>query len=181
MTFLGRLAGSTFQSWKLNIQQTVDYTYRQLIGVPTLRRSQITPQLFLGGQYSQRGIKILQKRGITGIVSMRTHPKSHLPDLNAPHFLHLPTPDLAAPTLSQLRKGIEFITQEIRNGGKVYVHCHAGVGRGPSMVAAYLMSTGLTLDDAFARIKAVRTFIAPTSVQIARLRQYEAELLTPKS
>jgi len=47
--------------------------------VPTLRRSQITPQLFLGGQYSSRGFNILKKRGITGIVSMRSHARKGLP------------------------------------------------------------------------------------------------------
>lgn len=165
---------STLKSFSLSAQRSFDHTYRHLIGVPTLRFSEISPQLYLGGQYSARGYRILQKRGITAIVSMRMRAHKDLPDLGETQFLHLPTPDLHAPTLNDLHKGAAFIQDEIQNGGKVYVHCHYGEGRGPSMVAAYLMRTGLTLDDSIKQMRSVRSFIGLSKAQVERLKEFEA-------
>ncbi len=173
MKSLSLLLTSALKSLSLSAQRTFDHSYRQIVGVPTLRYSQITPQLYLGGQYSRRGYTILKKRGITGIISMRTSPVRDLPDLGAVRLLHLPTLDLTSPSLSDFQKGIKFIRTELENGGKVYVHCAHGEGRGPSMVAAYLISTGLTLEDALKQIRAVRKFIRLTKIQLNRLAEFE--------
>jgi hypothetical protein len=55
----------------------------------------------------------------------------------------------------------------------VYVHCGSGVGRAPSLAAAYLISEGATLDDAVAKIQKARPFIRILPVQLERLREYE--------
>jgi protein-tyrosine phosphatase len=50
------------------------------------------------------------------------------------------------------------------------------VGRAPTMAAAYLVSTGLPPDEAWARIRAVRPFIRikpEQAAQIARFAQDE--------
>jgi hypothetical protein len=163
---------STVKSIWLTLQRTFDHTYRRIIGVPTLRYSEISPQLYLGGQYSWRGFQILKKRGITAIVSMRSRARADLPDMGPVRFLHLPTPDLSPPSLKDLEKGSRFIDDEIKRGGKVYVHCHYGEGRGPSMIAAYLITTGLTVEAALAQIRAVRGFIGLTPRQVERLDEF---------
>jgi len=163
---------SSFKSLMITGQRVFDHTYRKIIGVPTLRYSEITPQLYLGGQFSKRGYAILKRRGITAIVSMRMRLKQDLPDLGPVAFLNLPTPDLNPPSLDDLKKGSIFIAKEIEKGGKVYVHCHYGEGRGPSMVAAYLITTGLTLEDALNQIRAVRRFINLTVPQLQRLEEF---------
>lgn len=96
-------------------------------------------------------------------------------------ILHLPTPDLTAPRMDDLLKGITFIKNEIDNGGKVYIHCRAGEGRGPTMAIAYLMSTGMLFEDALHSIKKVRTFIRPTLPQIEQLKKLERILHEEKS
>lgn len=163
---------SAIKSAYISVERGFDHTYRRLIGVPTLHNSEITPQLYLGGQYSSRGFNILKKRGVTGIVSLRIRARQGLPDLGEIQFLHLPTVDMTAPSLEHLRKGVEFIDLHLKAGGKVYVHCAAGEGRGPSMVAAYLISTGLTPEDAWKQISNVRHFIRPNAEQKARLDEF---------
>lgn len=163
---------SSIKSLSISAQRSFDHSYRKFIGVPTHRYSEITPQLFLGGQYSRRGFSILKKRGITGIVSMRMKAKKDLPDIGTMHFLHLPTKDWHAPSIKHLKQGSKFIRKELENGGKVYVHCASGEGRGPTMVAAYLISTGLTVDDALKQIAAVRKFIRPNKEQVGRLKEF---------
>jgi hypothetical protein len=138
---------------------------RTITGAPMLRLSQIMPQLHLGGQYHQRGWPQLKKRGITAVVNLRTEFDDNHAGLAPPRYLYLPTVDEEPPTLAQLKEGVAFIATEIGRGGRVYVHCHLGVGRAATMVAAYLVSTGLTPDQAWARIRQVRPFIWPTPPQ----------------
>lgn len=158
---------------KIQTERAFDHAYRKITGLPTMKRSMITPQIFLGGQYSMRGFAKLKQMGVTGIVNMRSHsihPDSKIENFN---YLHLPTPDLNPPTIEDLNRGVEFIQKEIDNKGKVYIHCLYGEGRGPSMLIAYLMSTGMNYDDAHQTIKNVRKFINLTFSQIDRLKEYE--------
>ena len=80
-----------------------------------------------------------------------------------------------APTLEQLRAGAAFMAEEIGRGGGVYVHCGSGIGRAPTMAAAYLVGTGLTPDQAWARIRAVRPFIRPKPAQVAQVERFARE------
>ena len=157
-------------------QKILDQAYSLIKGIPTGRISQITANLFLGGQYDLQGLKKLREMGITGIINMRVH--SIYPDTQYEgfHYLHLPTVDNTAPKLEDLVKGAEFARDEIKNGGKVYIHCRQGLGRGPTMAIAYLMKMGATYEDAFATVKAARSFISPRPVQIQRLKELEVFL-----
>jgi len=49
------------------------------------------------------------------------------------------------------------------------------VGRAPTLAAAYLISTGMTLDEALATIRRTRPFINITPPQMALLVEYEAQ------
>lgn len=129
--------------------------------------------MYLGGQYSPFAVARFRELGITGIVNVRLHTIHNLSETKRFNVLHLPTPDGYAPTQKQLERGVKFIAEEISNGGKVYIHCKYGEGRGPTMALAYLISTGLTLDDAIAFVKKVRTFIKPTKPQLIALKKFE--------
>ncbi len=155
-------------------QKLSDNIYRLFKGIPRLKRSQLTATLFLGSQYSAVGLDKLRALGITAIVNMRMHSVFEDARYQGIKYLHLPIQDNTAPPLEVLQKGIDFIQAEIKNGGKVYIHCRQGLGRGPTMAIAYLISTGLTYEDAFALVKKVRTFINPKPVQVERLKELEA-------
>lgn len=154
-------------------QMQWDSLHRYIYGIPNLKRCQITADLFLGSQYTKAGLKKLKDLGITAIVNMRTHNVYVKARYEGIKYLHLPTVDNTPPPLEDLLKGATFIDNEIKNNGKVYVHCRQGLGRGPTMALAYLIKTGLTFDDAFALIKRVRSFINPRPEQISRLKELE--------
>ncbi len=149
--------------------ETVDQGVRRSTGAPTERFTRITPQLFVGGQYSRKGWAKLARRGITAAVSLRAEYDDRGEGFLPPRYLHLPTVDNHAPTLDQLGQGIHFINDELQRGGQVYIHCWEGVGRGPTMLAAYLVSTGMKPSEAWAKIRAIRPFIRPTVEQIKRI------------
>lgn len=161
----------------IHMQRLKDHTVRTLTGVPRSKRSMILPEVYLGGQYGQQAIKKFKEWGITCVVNMRIH-SIHTDVKSIPlKILHLPTPDYYAPTLKQLERGVQFIKDEVEGGGKVYIHCRQGEGRGPTMAIAYLIATGLTLEHAYQLVKKVRTFINPTHHQLLALKQFEKNIL----
>lgn len=145
---------------------------RKLIDLPIRSQCQVTPQLFVGPQFKQRGWRQLQAWGITGVVNLRREFDDQSLGVQIPHYLHIPITDDDPPTMEDLQQGAAFITDEIGGGGKVYIHCGAGVGRAPTMAAAYLISQGDTPAQAIDRIRAVRSFIRPTRVQREQLQHY---------
>jgi hypothetical protein len=146
---------------------------RLITGLPVVERSRITPNLFVGGQFSKRGFNRLRSWGITGVVSLQERKPEMYMQVEGVEVLHLPTPDKTAPTISDLQEGVKFIKKQIEGGGKVYVHCLWGEGRAPTMAIAYLISTGLTLEDAVSLVKKTRYFIKPTKGQMKVLEDFE--------
>ena len=164
---------STFIGTGLFFDYVYDNIHRVLTGLPRLKRSQITADLFLGSQYNLVGIRKLKALGVTAIVNMRIHSTYSEAQYEGIKYLHLPTVDNTPPPLDVLIKGADFIDAEIKNNGIVYVHCRQGLGRGPTMAMAYLIKTGLTYEDAYAMIRRVRIFINPRPGQIERLKELE--------
>jgi hypothetical protein len=151
-----------------------DHIVRNISGAPIQRLSRITPHLYVGGQHSQRGWPKMQQMGVTALVNMRERQFDDKANGIAPErYLHLPTDDGTPPTFEDLRSGIAFITDEIGQGGVVYIHCASGIGRAPTMAIAYLMATGLSHQEAVAKIKKVRPFIRPRPSQTAQLTLFE--------
>ena len=144
-----------------------------ITGVPLLQFCQVTPHLYVGSQFNGLGKRMLERQGFQGCVNMRIERDDALFGLALSKYLHLPTIDDDAPSTQHLNEGVEFIHQIIQSGGKVYIHCGAGVGRAPTMAAAYLIAQGHTLEEALALIRKVRPFITITAPQMAQLRQFE--------
>ena len=165
---------------KLFIQRQFYQLRRELTGLPEANKTMVTPQLYVGGQYKLRGLKLLREWGITAVVNMRQTSFKQASYADWLDYLHLPTQDLTPPSLEMLDAGVAFIQRHINAGGKVYVHCRWGEGRGPSMAAAYLISTGMTVDQALFLIRSVRNFIRLSDSQKQRLQEYEAKYATLK-
>jgi protein tyrosine phosphatase (PTP) superfamily phosphohydrolase (DUF442 family) len=139
---------------------------RLIRGAPIRSYSQISPHLFIGGQYRKKGWPLLESWGITAVVNLRNTFDDKQAGIAPAHYLHLPTRDGHCPTQAQLRAGVKFIKEEIEQGGAVYIHCEAGVGRSATLMAAYLIDEEkLTSTQAWKKIRSVRPFIRPTSMQ----------------
>jgi protein-tyrosine phosphatase len=144
-----------------------------LTGIPVMKYSRITPELYVGPQILQAGKRRLEALGVTGSINMQDEFDDRAHHLDFKDHCYLPTPNDYAPTLSQLEQGIHFIQQIKDRGGKVYIHCRGGIGRAPTMAAAYLMEQGATLEEAICMIKKSRPFIMIMPLQMQRLREFE--------
>lgn len=142
-------------------------------GVPILRYSKITDQLYIGPQYGKAGKTRLEAEGIHHSVNMRIEYDDAEHGVALDNYCYLPTVDDDAPKPEHLEQGVAFIDNAISNEGKVYIHCAGGIGRAPTIAAAYFIHTGMTLDEALHLIRQTRPFINVMPVQMVALKEYE--------
>jgi len=150
----------------------MEEAYQEMFSYEVSAPSQITPQIFIGPFYSAAGKIRLEELGFTHSVSLQAEFDSVEHGLALAHHCHLPTVDLTPPTIDHLLEGVAFIDQAVKDGGKIYVHCAAGVGRSPTLVAAYFIQRGMAVGEAIDHIKEARS-IRLTSEQVAQLAVFE--------
>lgn len=153
--------------------QIFENVIRKLTGASIIQFSRITPYLFVGGQFRRKGKRSLQKIGVTCSINLRYEFDDNQSGLIFNEHCYLPTLDNESPTMAQLLRGIAFIDQAVMNNKKVYIHCKSGIGRAPTMGAAYFISKGYSLYDAIKKIKSTRPFICLSESQIKGLLNLE--------
>ncbi len=131
--------------------------------------SRIQPLLYVGGQHYRRGLAAMRALGMGAVLNLRVESDDAARGAALEHYLWLKVTDDTAPTPAELTQGAAFIAAQIAAGRGVYVHCASGVGRAPTAAAAYLVTTGLSADAAWATIRRVRPFIRPTPPQVAAI------------
>jgi len=69
------------------------------------------------------------------------------------------------------------IDDAVNNGGKVLVHCQAGVSRSSTIAIAYVMTRlSMRMFDAFRFVKAQRAVVAPNFNFLGQLLELETTL-----
>jgi protein-tyrosine phosphatase len=159
------------------IRQTWLWLYEKVArirqGVSPVETSKVSEKLFVGGQQYKRGLETMRQLGIGATVSLRQEADDAARGVALPRHLWLPTPDDDAPTLAQLQQGVAFIREAMKAGVGVYIHCAQGVGRAPTLAAAYLIAEGHSPQSAMKMIRQARPFITPTPSQLKRLAEWE--------
>ena len=142
-------------------------------GNPRFEYSRITPRIFLGTDMccNPHFKSELLRRGVRADISLR---EKHIDSpFGVNYFLWLPTKDKQAPTQKQLLVGATTIDVLVQQKVNVYVHCKAGHGRSPTLVAAYFILKGKTALQAVAAVRKQRPGIHPTARQAKALRRFE--------
>lgn len=88
------------------------------------------------------------------------------------NFLCLPVPDGHPPTMEQANAFIHFVTKQQAAQHPVAVHCEAGLGRTGTMLAAYLIPRGESVETAISRIRSVERSAVETPRQIDFLEKF---------
>ena len=97
----------------------------------------------------------LRGLGITAVVSL-TRRSPFAPPPPTLEVLHLPVVDMAAASQEQLLEAVRFIGGVVDGGGRVAVHCVAGLGRTGTVLAAWLVSRGAEPEEALHRVRTAR-------------------------
>ena len=129
-----------------------------MIITPNSGMSKITDRIFIGNYYSAEMLDYGNRNSITHVLNCTPHYHKGLKDLtvnqiNIDDGFEIPAESVLF--------GIRMISEAVRSGGRILVHCHAGISRSPSMVAAYLMYNGFSWDEAVDFIRRRRPEIFP--------------------
>jgi len=115
----------------------------------------------------------LSEHGIVLLISLTGGIPN--PDVLAAHDIesfHLPVEDFHPPTLAQQIEFVEITKQVLDDGGRVGVHCAAGIGRTGTMLATYLVYLGSTADEAISRVRELRPGSIETKAQEEAIQAY---------
>lgn len=140
-----------------------------------LEYSKITDLVYIGNSlcctvhFEQK----LINKGIRADISLD---EEHLDSpWGAEFFLWLPVKDKTAPNQEQLRVGVTTLTELVNNHIPTIVHCHNGHGRAPTLVAAYLIKQGSTVDESILQIKKARPAIHLEDEQMDALKKFHQQ------
>lgn len=134
---------------------------------------EVAPGVLIGRSLDDREAVELVDHGVTAVLDLTVEFSEAAP-LRRIIYRNVQILDLTAPTVSQLREAVNFITDQIAGGGTVYVHCKIGYSRSATIVGAYLMASGLcnTVEEAISRLRAARPPIVIRPEAIAALKSF---------
>ena len=128
----------------------------------------LTPQVAVGGdlhpdpELAAAQARWLEEHGVTDILDCREeHSDAELVAQAAPslRYHHLPVDDHGGRMPAHWwRRGVQLAGRAIEQGGSVFVHCHMGINRGPSMALAILIDQGWEPIEAWRLLRARRPY-----------------------
>jgi len=139
----------------------------------------VAPNVWLGRRITSSEASALFGDATPAVLDLTSEfPETYR--LRAGRYLCLPVVDHAAPTQSQLRAGVDFISSNSKDGA-VYIHCALGHGRSATVVAAWVLRNdpSLTIEAAIQRLRAIRFGVRINSEQQGALEVFAAELRKP--
>ncbi|NXU43025.1 DUS1 phosphatase, partial [Drymodes brunneopygia] len=140
---------------------------------------EILPFLYLGSAYHASRKDMLDALGITALINVSANCPNHFEG----HYQYKSIPvedNHKADISSWFNEAIDFIDSVKKDGGRVFVHCQAGISRSATICLAYLMRTNrVKLDEAFEFVKQRRSIISPNFSFMGQLLQFESQVLAP--
>lgn len=124
----------------------------------------------------QNDLHWLRKNGVQLLISLTEDtPRRDWINEAGLMAVHVPIPDMTAPSLRQLEHLVETIQKAQAARFGVAVHCAAGRGRTGTVLAAYLISQGASSWDAIQEVRTQRPGSIETTEQERILHEWERQ------
>lgn len=132
---------------------------------------EIVHGVYLGNYLAASNYMLLKTLGITHVLNAAIEHPNYFQNRGIV-YKYFPLYDHPGQNISQyFAEGFEFIDNVLNNGGKVLVHCHAGISRSTTMLSAYLVRKyNKTPEEVLSHIKNIRQIINPNPGFIRQLR-----------
>lgn len=120
-------------------------------------------------------LQFLRNQGIDLLVSLTETPAD--PATLKQHGIegvHIPVVDFHAPTQDQLDHYVNTVKAATEAGRQVGTHCHGGMGRTGTFLAALFVSRGMDAEAAIAEIRRLRPGSIETEAQEQAVRDFAA-------
>ena len=137
----------------------------------------IDGRLIAMGRPRSGELAALKNAGVTQLISLTV--AAFPEELLVAHGLsgvHIPLPDMSAPSPAKIARFVEVLASLIDAGDKVAVHCGAGLGRTGTMIACYLVSTGMNAEEAIQAVREHRPGSVESRAQEAAIWDYARRL-----
>ena len=136
--------------------------------------SYIIDGIFIGNKFDAFNPVFFKKNNIEAVLNTAFElPKTPF----AKHYMKLSMSDSSdEKLLPNFVKAYSFLNEQRRKKRKILVHCSVGMSRSVSIVAAYLISKGMTYDTAMSLIKRNRPIANPNQGfqnQLIELEKHE--------
>ncbi len=115
----------------------------------------------------------LRRQGVEVLISLTEDrlPRDWCDDAGLLVF-HEPLEDMEPPTQEQLDRCVSAVTKAIAGNMGVAVHCGAGLGRTGVVLAAYLVTKGLSASNAISRVRRLRPHSIETDEQAESIERF---------
>ena len=135
--------------------------------------SKIADFIYLGGLYAARDPYLLSALKIIHVLDL-TKSLGTLEPSDKITYLNIPIYDeTTAPLLAELPRAIEFIHRSLSNGGRIMIHCAAGISRSSSVLIAYTMVVfDYSYQEAFDYVAGYRPIIRPNTGFVKQIQDF---------
>lgn len=131
--------------------------------------TQVLDRLYLGGFHDAEGLAKNNYLDITHVCNCTTE-KLNLPRQRF-RVIQMDQIDCHEWVPAKLYSAVDWIHQSLSSGGRVLVHCHAGVSRSPTLLACYLYTCGFDFNKAVSSLKHLRNVVEPHEVILASAKK----------
>ena len=137
----------------------------------------ICDNIFIGSGAAAKNINKLKEQNITCIINAASLTESCCFE-DKINYLSLPLYDSHSQNImKEFEVTNKFIDTAIMNGGSIFVHCHSGISRAPTICAAYLiMRKKIGSEEALNLIKQIKSDINPNKNFKNQLKLYGEQI-----
>jgi protein-tyrosine phosphatase len=137
--------------WPIAVSQYAMFRFGLIDWYSEITRTENGGKLILGGlpwpAYTRR--LLFEKEKVNAILNLVSETRPSQFDPNVVVQKHVPMTDFVHPFSEDVKSGVCFIDDQLKQGKTVYVHCRAGKGRSATVVMCWLVSRmGMTPETA---------------------------------
>jgi protein-tyrosine phosphatase len=147
----------------------------------SLAVQRLDPSIYIGRRLAAGECRCLNQIGVTAILDLAPE-LSDKTNTDVYHYKNLPLLESANPSVAYLIQAVDFISEQVAQNRKIFIHCSSGYHRSALVIAAFYISKGKSVDAAIAAISKQRPDIhlpMENRQRLFELQQMSKHLPTP--